>query len=282
MATAVTTDASQFEALLAAGGTAPETFTPEFTSLVAGIYPSQEAYVSQQLVTLAGSSDVTVQESKFLVLVAARGRVADPRVSAWTFTLDGHDFYVLRLGDAATLLYDVYSEQWVEWTTDQSGAWRVNTGVNWVGGQALAHIYGSAVIAGDDTFGRLWFLNPEQPYDDVPDPALVPAQTSFTRIVTGQVLAGGRDFLPCYAAFLDGDNYGFGTTDFVPVVTLETSDDQGRTFYNHGTLDMVTDYSADNPYEWTSLGQIASPGRIFRITDNGMFARISGLEMNDG
>lgn len=220
--------------------------------------------------------------SQYRSLVVCSGRVANPRVRAWTFTMDGHDFYVLRLGDKETIIYDVASEQWVQWGSDEGGAWRLTTGINWVGGQKLGNRFGSAVVAGDDTFGLLWFFNPLQPYDDVPDPARTPQQLAFTRIVSGQVLSSGREYLPCYAIFVDGDNYGTITSDFVPTITLESSDDQGITFYAHDTFGIPDDISLDNPYLWTSLGQISSPGRIFRITDNGVYSRIDGMEMNDG
>jgi hypothetical protein len=49
------------------------------------------------------------------VLAYVRGRIQNPKMRAWTFTLDGHDFYVLRLGMDLTLVYDVSSEQWVDW-----------------------------------------------------------------------------------------------------------------------------------------------------------------------
>jgi hypothetical protein len=49
------------------------------------------------------------------VLAYVRGRIQNPKLRAWTFTLDGHDFYVLRLGMDLTLVYDVYSEQWMDW-----------------------------------------------------------------------------------------------------------------------------------------------------------------------
>jgi hypothetical protein len=210
-----------------------------------------------------------------------RGRISNFSLRAWTFTLDGHDFYVLRLGETTTLVYDFYSEQWVEWTSGDLDFWRPSTGTAWPGAQALADEYGSTVIAGDDTFGLLWFLDPEQPYDDNPDAERLPNQISFPRIVSGQVLVSGRQFLPCYSIFLHGDNYGETFDDFSPTITLETSDNQGRTFDAHDTLDVNPDFDQDLPYEWLSLGQISSPGRIFRITDNGVFRRIDGMEMND-
>lgn len=222
-----------------------------------------------------------IQAAQAMVMVAARGRIADPRLKAWTFTLDGHDFYVLRLGDFTTLLYDAAADQWVEWTSDGLNFWRANTGISWLGAGGLAHAYGSSVVVGDDTFGLLWFLDPTLPYDEHPDPLRSPQQIPFERIVTGQVLASGRQYLPCYVIFVDGDNYGLTDTDFVPSVVLETSDDQGRNFVAHDVLTVEADITVDNPYSWYSLGQIASPGRMFRVRDTGVFTRIDSMSMND-
>lgn len=274
MVAAVDTKVSQSGVMVAAPA-ATDVRGSQAGVMAVAINPAQFAEVSQAGALAVAPALTDVLASQAGVMIVARGRTADPLIRAWKFTLDGHDFYVLRLGDNSTIVYDLASEQWVDWGTDARGAWRVNTGINWVGGQALGALYGSDVVVGDDAFGLIYFLNPEKPYDDTPSAGLLPAQISFTRVVTGQVLARGRDFLPCYAIFLDGDNYGFDTTDFVPSVTLASSDDQGRTFYDHDTL-------TGPAYQWTSLGQIASPGRIFRITDNGIFTRIDSLEMNDG
>jgi hypothetical protein len=215
------------------------------------------------------------------VMAVVRGRIENPRLRVWTFTLDGHDMFVLRLGDLSTLVYDVSTQKWVDWDSFQSGAWRANTGITWTGGQSFGYQYGSSVVAGDDTFGLLWFLDPKQPWDENPDATRSPNEIPFTRIVTGQVLARGRQYTPCYAIFAAGDNYGLTTSAFTPGITLATSDDQGRTWQDHETLSVNPDYGQNNPYQWLSLGQFNSPGRLFRITDNGVYARIDSLEMND-
>lgn len=219
-------------------------------------------------------------ESELAVEIAWRGRIANPALRIWTCTLDTHDFVFLRLGDDSTLVYDLYSEQWVDWDTKNNGAWRPNVGMTWIGAEALAPTYGTNIVAGDDNFGLLWFLDPDAPYDETPYVGYM-QQIDFDRVVTGQVLTTGRQYIPCYALFLDGDNYGLVATDFTPAVTLETSDDQGRTFILQGTLTVTPDFQQNNPYIWLSLGQISSPGRMFRITDNGVFTRIDSLEMND-
>lgn len=244
-------------------------------------FPSEAMEASQGRVIVPVKRDSTMQVSQVRSFAVIHGRIANPRVRAWTFTLDGHDFYVLRLGDETTLLYDTASEQWIEWTSKESGAWRPNTGMTWIGAAALGDTYNSNIVAGDDTFGLLWFLDPDLAWDENPDSARTPQEIDFDRIVSAQSLTNGRSYVPCYALFLDGDNYGLTADDFVPSIVLETSDDQGRTFFAHDVLTVVPDITVDNPYSWYSLGQISSPGRIFRVTDNGVFTRIDTMTMND-
>lgn len=243
--------------------------------------PAQAQRIAQARIYAIDNYRGPQQISQARVLAVVSGRVADPLVRAWTFTLDGHDFYVLRLGDETTLLYDVYAEQWVEWTSKDLLFWRLRTGFSWAGAQSLADTYGSTIVAGDDTFGLLWFLDPDQPYDEHPNADNNIQQLDFERIVTGQVIASGRAQIPCYVIFVDGDNFGLTGTEFTPGVTLEYSDDQGRNFVQAETLPSLADPSENNPYAWYSLGQISSPGRIFRVRDNGVLARIDSMDMND-
>ena len=244
-------------------------------------FPSAGVRASNAYVTTITKNSNTIRSSAAYVTVVVRGRIANPTLRVWTFTMDGHDFYVLRLGDFTTLVYDTYSKQWTEWTGYNLPFWRAHVGMNWLGGQIFAEDYGSNVVVGDDTWGLLWFLDPQLPYDEDPDENAPAQQIPFERIVTGQTLATGRQYLPCYAIFVDGDNYGLTADDFTPSIVLETSDDQGRSFSAHDTLTVETDLTVDNPYSWYSLGQITSPGRIFRITDPGVFTRIDSMDMND-
>lgn len=222
----------------------------------------------------------TVRVAQSMIRVVAAGRVADPTVRAWTFTLDGHDFYVLRLGDTETLVFDLLTDQWVNWDSHTLPFWRVNSGITWAGGQSLGVQYGSNIVIGDDTIGLLWALNPERAYDEATSEDAAQQQIPFIRMTTGQVTVRGREVLPCYAIFLIGDNFGAVGADFTAAVTLEYSDDAGKTYDSAGTI-TVTPETAGQEYEWLSLGQIEAPGRLFRITDNGVFARIDLMTMND-
>jgi len=244
-------------------------------------FPSAGVRASNAYITTLTKTSNTLRASAAYVTVICRGRIETPKLRVWTFTMDGHDFYVLRLGDFTTLVYDLYSKQWTEWNGGNLPFWRANNGMNWLDGQIYAEDYGSNVIVGDDTWGLLWFLDPELPYDEDPDSEAPAQQIPFDRIVTGQSLAAGRQHIPCYAIFLNGDNYGLSGTEFTPGITLEFSDDQGRNFVSAETLAVNPDLSVNNPYSWYSLGSFGSPGRIFRVTDNGVFARVDSMEMND-
>jgi len=241
-------------------------------------FPTEFMRTTQVRVYAAEKANNSLHVSQARVLVAMAGRTANSRMRDWTFSLDGHDFYVLRLGDQETLVYDLTTEQWVDWSDRDYSFWRANVGVNWQGAMALAQNYGSNVLVGDDNFGLLWFLDPEQPHDENPDYLAVEQQIYFERIVMGQVALRGRAAVPCFAAWLTAD---MGSPAFDGAgVTLYTSDDAGNTYDDHGLVTVPpSDFDAE--ISWYSLGQITAPGRLFKIVDNGAIARIDGFEMND-
>lgn len=271
-----------FDAYIAVNYPTAFTRTTEFDAFVAA--RDGETLRTSGLDTLVAARDgETLRVTEAAVLVAVRGRVANPKLRAWTFSLDGHDFYVLRLGMILTLVYDAYSEQWMDWNAFTEIYWPVNIGVNWVGGTGQLNTagdsFGSNVLVGDDTHGLLWFLDPNQPYDQSPDGPLDPVQEKyFERVTMGQVPTVGRGVLPCYSVWLTtdiGDPAYFGAG-----VTLSISDDAGKSFDDMG---LVTVTLGENSPElaWYSLGQIQAPGRLFMIVDDGAIARIDGMEMND-
>lgn len=262
----------------ALGASSPDAQVSQFPVRVVFNYPSDAAQVSSVTNRAIGTAANRGQVSQLIVRALVRGHVENPRIRAWTFTLDGHDFYVLRLGDAITLVYDVYSEQWMDWQDFNHSYWRLNIGTTWAGAAALANAYGSPIVAGDDTWGLLWFLDPEQPYDEHPDYQAEEQQLYFERITMGQVPIRGRENLPCYAAWLTTD-MGEPAYDGAGV-RLEISDDGGVTFEDQGTVEIKAD-AAYPELAWYSLGQIEAPGRLFKITDDGAIMRIDGLEMND-
>lgn len=241
-------------------------------------YPSEAGQISQLFTRSVDVPEPPARVSQLFVRAIVRGHTENPRIRVWTFTLDGHDFYVLRLGDILTFVYDVYSEQWVDWQDFAHAYWRPSIGTVWNGASALAQSFGSSVVAGDDTWGLLWFLDPNQPYDEHPDYTAPDQEVYFERITMGQVPMRGRENLPCYAAWLTTD-MGDPAYDGAGV-RLEMSDDAGVTFDDMGYVTITA--GANYPeLSWYSLGQIEAPGRLFKITDDGAITRIDGLEMND-
>lgn len=251
---------------------------PQFGGLVTFNVPSENLAMTQGQIAVSVRQAAEVDVGQGQVLVAARGRIGNPRVRAWTFSLDGHDFYVLRLGDKLTLVYDLYSEQWMDWADFAQVFWRANIGINWTGGIGLAAEYGSNIIVGDDVYGLIWFLDPDQPFDQHPDYLNYQQEMYFERIVMGQVPIRGREVVPCFAAWLTTD---MGNPAYLGAgVTLYTSDDGGETFDDHGLV-TVTPGEFNPELSWYSLGQIGAPGRLFKIVDDGAIVRIDGMEMND-
>lgn len=240
-------------------------------------FPTEQVEISQTLVqTITAGSTDEIELSQSFVMAVVRGRVDDPNIRAWTFTLDGHDFYVLRLGNEETLLYDVLSEQWSVWGSGEENYWSVYTGGNWFGGNAFAAIQGSNVIVGSDSNGSLFFLDPNKPDDDpvVTGREAVP----FRRRLTGQIPIRGYDSARVYEVQLLGSVNDLESSLLVDIELLY-SDDRGDNYTSAGTVTTV-DQDFDIRASWRSLGSFRSPGRLFRVEDYGALKRIDSLTVN--
>lgn len=244
----------------------------------AAIWSSEFMRSSQAQVLAVTESPSKVRASQLQVLAAVRGRVFDPVIRAWTFTLDGHDFYGLRLGNDETLLYDLHSQQWYVWGDGDDTLWRVFDICNWFGGTTLGSVYGSAVVAGGDSNGALYFLDPEAVEDDS---ALSGSDDKkpFRREVTGQILSEGYNSQRCFGVKLYGSIGQFFDEDLAEV-RLTYSDDRGVSYVGAQSISVEPD-DVEARIFWRSLGSYRSPGRLFKITDYGALARIDSLEMVD-
>lgn len=200
----------------------------------------------------------------------------DPALKGWGVTLDGHDFYVLKLGmDGKTLVYDLASKQWAWWTTGDSSSWRPAYGLNWDSAGSIAQNFGSNIVVGDDTTGTLWSLDPDYGLDD---DAVTGAPGTFPRVATAQLPVRGRDVVPMFSVFLTASagQPALTANEF----ELLYSDDVGDTYISAG-VDTVVEDDYEQEFTWRSLGQARAPGRLMRITDNGSFARIDSLNVNE-
>lgn len=272
--------ATQVRTVVADAGKAPAVRLTQARSLAAINIPTIEMRATQaRLFTMDTGVAPQIRTSQARALVAIIGRPVNTRIRDWTFSLDGHDFYVLRLGDDETLVYDATTEQWVDWSDRDWPFWRANVGLTWQGGGSLGINYGSTVVVGDDNYGLLWVLDPDQPYDENPDYLAEEQEIYFERIVMGQMVIRGRTAIPNYTAFLTADA---GSPAYAGAgVTLYTSDDSGVTFDSH-ELVTVTLGETNPELSWYSLGQAEAPGRLFKIIDDGAITRIDSLEIDVG
>lgn len=239
-------------------------------------YPTREMKASNSYVTTVADSSNTVRASQLVFRAVVRGRISNRKVRAWTYSLDGHDFYVIRLGDTETLIYDLTTQQWSSWNSPDLPFWRANTGLNWLGvsGVSLSGSLETNVIVGDDNFGMLWGFNPTQGYDELPRDDQ--PDTGFDRKVVGGIPMRLRETQKVGAAYVTAS---VGKPQITGSgMTLRTSDDSGNTWTNHGTV-TVTLGNYDQEFVWRSLGLVKAPGKIFEITDSGATVRIDGLDI---
>lgn len=261
-------------------GSTPFINATQAATMVAYNIPAEyiKATYAGTFAAIRQNADINVTQAQVLALV--RGSISNPKLRVWTFDLDGHEFYVLRLGNSKTLVYDKTTEQWSWWASSNLGSWRANIGTNWVQSGSIAQNHGSNVVVGDDSLGILWILNPEQGYDDSVDSidreeGIV---RPFTRIATGQALARGRITIPCYQVYAVADT-GLPAYEGA-TVSLSYSDDDGKNFISAGPIE-VESGNYYQEFAWRSLGLIRSPGRLFRITDDGAFSVLNELTIYD-
>ncbi len=220
------------------------------------------------------AQEIDVTQSNMMVVT--RGKITNPKIIAWAYTLDGHDYYVLKLGtEAKTLVFDISTGMWSWWSGPDTPRWRANCGMNWRSSGNIPSIYGSNVVVGDDSYGVLWVLDPEKGLDDH---LLSEAEVTFPRVATGQMITRDRNFLPIYTVNLTASLGAPALTG--NTVTLEYSDDQGNTYVTADEPQIAVAGNYEQDFMWMSLGLVRSPGRLFRISDDGAFARIDGLDIN--
>jgi hypothetical protein len=250
-------------------------------------YPSQSMRSTYQatLNPVARQPDDGLQLFQVRTMMVGRGRIDRRDQLAWTYTLDGHDYYVLRLGDDQTIVYDLSTGQWVDWGETDVGLdgqpnvnsrWRLATGMNWRGLSGLADEKGSDVVVGDDTYGMLHVLDPLY---EVDYHAEIDDTRPFERRAQGMITMSGRDSVPVFGVQLTG-SAGEQYDDTLVNVELKSSDDWGHTYFSHGVLQAdKSDYNIRT--DWNGLGSITSPGRLFLIVDDGALARIDSLDTYD-
>ena len=186
-----------------------------------------------------------------LTVVYGIGTSTNSRTRAWTYTLDGHTFYVLDLGVEGTFLYDTSTKQWCEFRTEGYTGWNMHVGTIWGEGR---------ISGGDALSGQVWELKPDLVIDE--------GFRDLVHVATGNLMTRNRVFkavehftLMTSAADLPQPSGGVS-------MSLRWSDDLGDTWSASYPLTVdPTDNAQDAT--WRSIGSFKSPGRIFEVTDIG-------------
>jgi hypothetical protein len=230
-------------------------------------FPSEGVEVSQATVRTLDEPEPTIQVSQAFVRVIYRGRQADPKARVWAFDQDGHEFYVLGLGEEGTMVYDRATGQWHYWQSGQFRTWRPRVGLNWRG-QAWG---------GDETLGLVWRLDPTAGNDES---ATTPNEfRPFTRQVTAVMPLRGRARARINGVRLTISN-GNPTNPFgLGAMTMRFSDDQGRSWHDAGTIPVQVGNDTQE-FLWRSLGVARPPGRVFVFEDESATIRIDGADVD--
>jgi hypothetical protein len=244
--------------------------TSHVAMLVSFAPPGTRNVRTSEAVMLTGTAadPAPAQTSMAAMLVAYRtGSIENLKVRAWTYSLDGHTFYVLTLGEQGTFVYDESTQQWAKWQTAGLSGWNMEIGTVWKG----------RIIAADQAEPTLWELDPLSFIDDDFKPQ--------TRVVTGALSMRNRAMIPNYAfritASLADVDVPLTLPETEPTITLEISDDQGKTFQSMGSI--VLDLNdPKQELAWLSLGTMEPPMRVFKVTDLGAVARIDGGDAEVG
>lgn len=88
--------------------------------------------------------------------IAERIRLGTGNPVAWTFGLDGHEFYVLDVPGQGTYAYDASTTAWCEFSSGLTAGWRAHVGYQ----------EGGDLFAGAKDAATIWRLSPESATDD--------------------------------------------------------------------------------------------------------------------
>lgn len=186
------------------------------------------------------------------------------RQRAWTFDFDGHTFYVLDLADRGALIFDTLTGQWSKFVTEgYDGGWNFKNGFQWT--------TGGVVVGGEDGTGRLLQLTPQNYLDEGWRPVVYE--------VRGILPTKSIDFISNYSLRMIG-SAGVTADSVAPVMRMQYSDDRGETWSSEWTLELTA--NTEQRIEFRSLGAFCSPGRIFRIYDQGGIQFIAAVEAETG
>lgn len=248
-------------AVLAARLGEPAPRVTEAVLLVAYAPPqAKKALVAEAvfLVAYSGGVNAVLNATSGLLLTAYRtGVPSQSRKRTWVFTLDGHTFYVLDLGQEGTWAYDVVTKQWSRfYTAGYDGQWNMAQGCMW----------GTRAVACDLLRDTVWELDPNATDDD--------AWRGIDHVVTGALMTRSRSTISCSTVRISGSMGYVG--DSGAELNFRFSDDAGNTWSDYFTVPLEADYSQEIAFN--GMGSFSAPGRIFELYDIGGLLRIDGLD----
>lgn len=181
--------------------------------------------------------------------------LASSAARMFTYSRQGHEFVEIRL-DNESLAYDCATGEFSENQTSQG---------NWIA--AHAAMIGTEARFGHSSTGQIMELSGFEDLD-------APLERRFTAVVQLDAPA----ILSRVSLWANPGQ----PSDITPVIELQTSDDQGRTWSGWE----AADFGAEGEYriipEWRALGMFDAPGAMleFRLTD-AVGLRISAVKVND-
>lgn len=232
-----------------------------------GLPASRDADVAQVAAVVVYAADAASamipeqSQTAALVVWTTAPPGAEPRTRAWTFTFDGHPFYVLDLGEEGTFLYDINTQQWCRFITTGYTGWNMRVGVMW--GES------NRVVGGDTFAPQAWELGPDLTLDE--------GFRDIFHAATGGIMTRTRTYLSVEALRVSGS---LGALDSAGIVlfSMRFSDDNGQTWSDYYTVPMTAgDFTGE--VMWRSLGSFMAPGRVFELTDFGGLQRIDGADL---
>lgn len=183
--------------------------------------------------------------------IAERIRKREGAMAAWTFGIDGHQFYVLSIPGQGTFAYDASTRTWPRWGSDDSAVWRAHLGTDVTG----------AIYAGSIDNGEVWTLAPE-------------GDEAFERIVTATVPVTGRP------PRNDSLTVGVGASADT-VVRIRYRD--GQDDYPEGYYDEL---EVRAPFDLCTLWRLGAPQPPYREVEVSFIGaervRVAGAIANEG
>lgn len=179
---------------------------------------------------------------------------------SWSFAIDGHSLWCLTM-DSGTYAYDASSQKWSEFRSYDRLGWRCHVG----------DAGDTFTVAGSDTDGKLYQLDPEASNDDG-DP--------LVRILTGGLPVTGQpvrcDSLSVYVTTGTAED-----PNLYPKMRVRWSDDL-ETYGDFEDVSIGRQGRYGAPVRINRLGVMRYPGRLFefQITDD-VVATIHAAVMNE-